>query len=179
MEFKILRYKKVSSTQEKIKELVRKGKGRDWLVCVAQTQSAGRGKLQRSWFSPEGGLYFSVLLPHSCLDDVETLTFLSAFIVAKIIKEDFLLEPFIKLPNDVYVNSKKVCGILTENFFRGKSLLFSIVGIGLNTNIDSFPASLENDATSLLIETKKKVSNQTILKKILKGLKNQLEIISS
>ncbi|MGB9598281.1 MAG: biotin--[acetyl-CoA-carboxylase] ligase [Minisyncoccales bacterium] len=179
MSFVILKYKKVSSTQKKLKELIEKNKAKDWLVCLSEEQEAGKGKGQRNWFSPKGGLYFSVLLPQSCLDDVQTLTFLSAFVVAKILKEDFNLEPFIKLPNDVYLGSKKVCGILTENFFKGRELLFSIIGIGLNTNIKKFSPSLEKEATSIFLETGKKVSNRRILEKILKGLKNQLTIISS
>ena len=179
MSFTILKYKEVASTQKKIKEMIAKNKGKDWLVCWAESQKEGKGKGKRIWFSPKGGLYFSVLLPKSCLEDVQTLTFLAAFVIARILKEDFSLEPLIKLPNDIYIGEKKICGILTENFFKGKELLFSIVGIGLNTNIREFPPDLEKKSTSIFLEIKKRVSNKKILEKILKGLKNQLEIISS
>jgi BirA family biotin operon repressor/biotin-[acetyl-CoA-carboxylase] ligase len=87
------------------------------------------------------------------------------------------LEPFIKLPNDLWLNGKKVAGILTENIV-GKDVKLSVMGIGLNTNIEKFPKDLENIATSLKIELAKKVDNEKILKEIIKGLKEQLAIIS-
>ena len=89
----------------------------------------------------------------------------------------FDLEAFIKLPNDVFVNQKKVAGVLTENII-GKEIKFSIMGIGLNTNIESFPKNLERTATSLKIELGKQINNEMLLKQIVKGIKKQLEIIS-
>ena len=83
----------------------------------------------------------------------------------------------IKLPNDVYLNQKKIGGILTETVV-GEDVKFSIMGIGLNTNIDKFPKDLENIATSLKIELGKKVNNDKLIKQIVKGLKDQLEAIS-
>jgi BirA family biotin operon repressor/biotin-[acetyl-CoA-carboxylase] ligase len=82
------------------------------------------------------------------------------------------------LPNDVCVNSKKICGILTENMIFGKEVKNSIIGIGLNTNIEKFPKDLENIATSIKIELKKEVDNKELLEKILEELKEKLEIIS-
>jgi BirA family biotin operon repressor/biotin-[acetyl-CoA-carboxylase] ligase len=111
------------------------------------------------------------------IEDLQILTILAAFCVAKILKEDFKLEPFIKLPNDVCVNSKKICGILTENMILGKEVKNSIIGIGLNTNIEKFPKDLENVATSIKIELKKEVNNKELLEKILEELKEKLEII--
>ena len=92
-------------------------------------------------------------------------------------KENFNVEPMIKLPNDVYLNQKKIAGILTETVV-GTNVKFSIMGFGLNTNIDKFPKDLENIATSLKIELGKKVDNEKILKQILEEIKNQLKTIS-
>lgn len=173
---KILNFKTLPSTNEKAKALSRK-KIAPWLVLMAEKQTAGYGKEKASWFSPKGGLYFSIILPKSKIEDLQTLTILAAFIVAKVIKENFNLEPFIKLPNDVWINGKKVCGILTENVI-GKEVRSSVIGIGLNTNIDKFPKELANTATSLKIELGKEVNNEKILNQIVKGLKEQLKIIS-
>lgn len=170
----IKKYKIVSSTNTLAKEIKRP---QSWLVIWAEEQTGGYGKDKRSWFSPPGGLYFSIILPKSKIEDLQTLTILGGFIVAKTIKENFNLEPFIKLPNDVWVNGKKVCGILTENII-GKKVKLSVMGIGLNTNIEKFPKELENIATSLKIELGREVDNEKILKQILKGLKEQLKIIS-
>jgi len=173
---KILNFKKLSSTNEKAKALARK-KIVPWLVLSAKEQTAGYGKKKVFWFSPQGGLYFSIILPKSKVEDLQTLTILAAFIVAKVIKENFNLEPLIKLPNDVLISGKKVCGILTENVI-GQEIKSSVIGIGLNTNIDKFPKELAKTATSLKIEFGKKVDNKKILEQIIEGLKEQLRTIS-
>jgi BirA family biotin operon repressor/biotin-[acetyl-CoA-carboxylase] ligase len=96
-------------------------------------------------------------------------------VVARAIKEEFGLEPLIKLPNDVLLNGKKVCGILTENVV-GSDVKSSIMGVGLNTNSMEFPG-LEEIATSIKLETGKIVDNEKLLQKILEEIKNQLENI--
>lgn len=173
---KILKFKKISSTNQKAKELAKK-RATPWTVILAEEQVGGYGCKKTLWFSPKGGLYFSVILPKSKIDDLQTLTILAAFIVAKEIKETFNLEPFIKLPNDIWLSGKKVCGILTENII-GKEVKISVMGIGLNTNIEKFPKDLENSATSLKIELGREVDNKKILSQIIKGLKEQLKTIS-
>ena len=170
---KIKKYKYIASTNALAKEL----KHEPWLVVLAEKQSGGYGRKKDYWFSPKGGLYFSIILPKSAIEDLQTLTILAAFITAKAIKDNFKLEPFIKLPNDVYINRKKVAGILTETVV-GKDVRFSIMGIGLNTNIDKFPKELENTATSLKMELGKEIDNNKILKQIVENIKKQLRIIS-
>jgi len=176
MQIEIKKFKVLPSTNRKAKELALKGI-KPWTVILAEKQTAGHGRKVSSWFSPKGGLYFSVILPKSQIEDLQTLTILSAFILAKVIKENFNLEPQIKLPNDILLNGKKVAGILTENVI-GKEVKFSVMGIGLNTNIKKFSKDLENTATSLKIELGKEVENEKILKQIIEGLKEQLKIIS-
>jgi BirA family biotin operon repressor/biotin-[acetyl-CoA-carboxylase] ligase len=173
---KILEFEKLESTQKKAKEIAKNSK--PWTVVLAKEQTGGYGRKGNFWYSPRGGLYFSVILPKTKIEDLQILTILTAFCVAKILKEDFNLEPFIKLPNDVYLNGKKICGILTENIIFGKEVRNSIIGIGLNTNIDQFPEDLKKIATSVKIELNKKVENEEILKKILNEIKEKLEIIN-
>jgi len=170
---KIKKYKVVSSTNLIAKKL----RPESWLVILAEKQNVGYGKKSSRWFSPKDGLYFSIVLPKSKIEDLQTLTILAAFIVAKTIKDNFSLEPLIKLPNDVLLNQKKICGILTENIV-GKEVKSSVIGIGLNTNIDKFPKELENEATSLRIELGREVNNEKILKQIVEGIKKQLATIS-
>ncbi len=171
---KIKKYKKVSSTNV----LAKKAKNKPWSIILADEQTAGYGRKKDYWFSPKGGLYFSVILPKSNLEDLQTLTLLAAFAIAETIKENLKIEPFIKLPNDVYINNKKVAGILTENVV-GKDVKFSVMGIGLNTNISRFPKNLERTATSLQLELKKKINNKKILVEIIKKIQKQLTIISA
>jgi len=171
----IIKFEKIDSTQIFAKNLKTP---EPWLVVLAKEQTTGRGRGRDFWYSPKGGLYFSVILPKSNIDDLQTLTIISAFIIGKYIKEKFNLEPFIKLPNDVYLNGKKVAGVITENVIEVKEVKFSAMGIGLNTNIARFPKDLENTATSLKIELGKEVDNEKILKEIIEGLKEQLKVIS-
>ena len=169
-------FSQLKSTNLKAKELTKMGV-KPWTVIVAEKQIAGYGKEKAAWFSPKGGLYFSIVLPKSQIEDLQTLTILAAFIVAKVLKENFSLEPLIKLPNDVLLNGKKVAGILTENII-GQDVKLSVMGIGLNTNVEKFPKELEDIATSLKIELGKEVDNEKILKEIVKDLKEQLKTIS-
>ena len=173
---KLIHYKKLSSTSLKAKELAKKG-AEPWTVIMADVQTKGRGRRGNKWFSPKGGLYFSIILPKAELEDLQTLTILTAFTIAKVIKENFKIEPLIKLPNDVLINNEKVAGVLTENII-GKALKLSIIGIGLNTNIEKFPKNLKNIAISLKLKLGKKVDNRKILNQILKGIKKQLKSIS-
>jgi len=174
--FKIQNWKRLTSSNLKAKELANQGV-EPWTVIRAEEQTAGYGRKKTAWFSPRGGLYFSIILPKSKIEDLETLTILAAFVVAKTIKENFNLEPFIKLPNDVWVKGKKIAGILTENVM-GQEVKLSIMGIGLNTNINKFPEELVDIATSLKIELGRKVSNINLVKQIVQGLKEQLKTIS-
>lgn len=167
---RILKFNQIDSTQKKAKELAQKGE-KSWTVILAKEQTAGIGRKGNFWYSPQGGLYFSVILPKSKIENVYLLNVFAAFIVAKIIKEDFNLETFIKLPNDVWIKGKKVAGVLTENIIIGDKIKFSIIGIGVNTNINKFPLSLQNLATSLKIELGRKINNEKICKSILKEIK--------
>lgn len=164
------------STQSVAKKMALEG-AKEWTVIVANEQNGGYGKAKSAWASPKGGLYFSVILPKANIADLQLITILAAFSVAKILKEHFIIEPMIKLPNDVYVNGKKICGVLTENVIGG-DLLCSIIGIGLNTNIEVMPEEVKSIATSVAIETKKETNNEEILDHIVKELQNNLKIIS-
>ena len=171
---KIKEYKTLASTNTLAKEIKNP---KPWQVIWAREQTSGRGRKKNYWYSPQGGLYFSVILPESDIEDLQTLTILTAFVIAKIIKESFSSEPFIKLPNDIYLNQKKIGGVLTETVV-GQKVKFCVIGIGLNTNIEKFPKELEDIATSLKIELGREVKNQKILKRIVKGIKEQLKIIN-
>lgn len=172
----IERFKSIDSTNKKAKEMNMSG-SLPWTVVVAEKQDNGYGRKGEAWYSPQGGLYFSVILPKGEIDDLQTITILAAFVVAKTIKEDFNIEPLIKLPNDILLNGKKICGILTENII-GSEVKSSVIGIGLDTNISSFPLELEKIATSLEIELGKKIDNEELMQKIIIELKNQFKTIS-
>ncbi|MFA6375964.1 MAG: biotin--[acetyl-CoA-carboxylase] ligase [Candidatus Paceibacterota bacterium] len=173
--FKIIAFDDLSSTSMKAKELAAAGAD-PWTIIVAKEQGGGYGRKGGVWFSPIGGLYFSVVLPKSNVEDLQILTILAAFCVAKAIKDLYEREPFVKLPNDVYLGGKKICGILTENIISGE-IKSSVIGIGVNTNIESFPGELER-ATSLKIELGHEVDNNRILVHTISQLQQTFKAIS-
>jgi BirA family biotin operon repressor/biotin-[acetyl-CoA-carboxylase] ligase len=122
-------------------------------IVLAESQTAGRGRLGRSWYSePESGLYFSVLLrPKIPTQYAPLVTLGAAVALHNAIERETGLDVDIKWPNDLLVNGRKVCGILAEmqaDFDRVRSL---IMGIGLNVNHASLPGELADRAISLRI----------------------------
>ncbi|MFZ3074190.1 MAG: biotin--[acetyl-CoA-carboxylase] ligase [Minisyncoccales bacterium] len=174
MDLDIKKFDNLDSTNSKAKKLANGGSGA-WTVVVAKEQNGGYGRKGNAWYSPDGGLYFSVILPKSNVEDLQILTILAAFSVAQTIKDRFGVEPFVKLPNDVYLNGKKICGILTENIISGE-VKSSVIGIGVNTNIGAFPMELAN-ATSLEIELGKMIDNSLILEQSISQLQKIFKAI--
>lgn len=133
---KLLVFQNLDSTNQTAKDLARGG-AEEGTVIFAYTQSKGRGRFERIWQSPEGGVYVSLILrPSIDPEKVSLLPIGAALVLAKTI-ESYGLHPTIKWPNDVRVNGKKIAGILLESEINGNTLNYVIVGIGVNVNIDS------------------------------------------
>ena len=120
------------------------------LVAIAEQQTAGRGRRGRSWSSPPGeNLYFSVLLcPKLDVSKASMVTLLMAMAVTAAIKT-LGLDGRIKWPNDVVLQSRKVCGILTELYFEPGGGYYVVIGTGINVNQMEFPEEIRETATSL------------------------------
>ncbi|UCE28482.1 MAG: biotin--[acetyl-CoA-carboxylase] ligase [Candidatus Bathyarchaeota archaeon] len=172
---KILFYHKTGSTNDWAKELARCGT-REGTVVIAETQTNGRGRLDRKWVSPIGGLWFSLILrlelhPSEALK----LTFVAGLAVAKVLHDMFDLRVETKWPNDVLVKGRKICGILTEMNTTGETVNFVVVGVGVNTNFDvekTFQEPLKRTATSLENELGRKVRLEELFKSLLEELEN-------
>ena len=123
-------------------------------VVTALTQTAGRGQGDHKWHSKSGeNLLFSVLLknPDILPADQAIISDTVAQSVVKLL-EKHGIEAWIKPPNDIWVDDKKICGILIEHSLRAGRISWSIIGIGLNVNQTSFPDDLPNP-TSMALET--------------------------
>lgn len=145
-------YESLSSTNEVAKELLRKDGVPDSFLVVADEQTSGKGRWGRSWWSPKGGLWCSLVMPPI---DIPALR--AAFSVVRTIKKVTPLRAGIKWPNDVLVRQKKVGGVLVE---REKGKL--IIGVGVNINQESFQKELSG-ATSLSLELGSSLSQQEFL----------------
>ncbi|HPH41863.1 MAG TPA: biotin--[acetyl-CoA-carboxylase] ligase [Syntrophorhabdaceae bacterium] len=126
---------------------------------VAESQKSGKGRLNRTWFSPAyQNIYLSVILrPPVHPSKVYPITFLSSLAVHDTVKDLTGLPPTLKWPNDVLINGKKVCGTLLEISTEADMVSFVIIGIGFNINMDAqhTDESIKDKATSLYMETGK------------------------
>jgi BirA family biotin operon repressor/biotin-[acetyl-CoA-carboxylase] ligase len=163
---KIIYYPALGSTMEAAKREALWG-AEAGTVIVAEKQTAGRGRFDRTWLSPKGGLALSIILRPN-LDYLPYMIMLASLAVHYSIREITGLKSQIKWPNDVLINEKKVCGILIENDIRNNSLIYTIIGIGLNVNmkIVDYP-EISSLATSLSDQVGKKVSKLDMLRQIL------------
>ncbi len=146
-----LYFRELASTNDMAKELAMRGT-REGTVVVVETQTSGRGRLKRKWISPQGGLWLSIILrPRIQSKHAPKLTLMASVAVAKTLSKLFPLKVEIKWPNDILINHKKVCGILTEAKTKGEALNFVIVGIGINANFDvnTLPVYLRDSSTTL------------------------------
>lgn len=164
MHFKKLCFKKINSTNKKAKELARKGLSE--IIIIANEQTKGKGRFNRKWFSSKGGIYLSILLKQKNIEKIKYLTLIAAISVVKAIEKIAKIKTKIKWPNDVHINKKKLCGILTESFLGKTS--YVIVGIGININQEKFPKEIKNIATSLRIHLKREIDKEKILWQFLK-----------
>lgn len=155
---KIIYFERLNSTNETAWDLASKGE-EEGAVIIAKIQEKGKGRLGRSWFSPEGGLWLSFILkPSLKISEVNKITLMAGVSIAESIREKYDLDARLKWVNDVLIHGKKISGILAESSITGRKVNFVILGIGVNVNIVHFPTELRKIATSLAIELGKHVS---------------------
>ena len=154
--------KETDSTNLWIKRLAKEGAS-EGTLALAEFQSAGRGRLGRSWEVPEGtSVMMSILLrPKFEPQYAPTLTLVMGMAVAKAVKS-LGFDVSIKWPNDVVVSHKKICGILTEMGVRDGKIDYAVIGVGINVNIKEFPEEMADKATSLYLESGKEFDRSQI-----------------
>lgn len=161
-------FDEIGSTNVYAKELGEQGKAHGTLV-VSETQTDGRGRRGRSWTSPKASsISMSVLLrPQIMPDKASMLTLVMAHAVLKALDELKIGQVSIKWPNDVLLNEKKVCGILTEMSAEPDMVHYVIIGTGINVNMDSLPKDEAPYATSLKAESGKTFNRAELVARIL------------
>ncbi len=168
----IVFFDEVDSTNDVAKQLAAQGASAGTVV-VAEAQGKGRGRLDRSFFSPAGkGIWFSVILrPHILPQEAPKCTFLAAVAVAMAM-EHFGLRAEIKWPNDILYKGKKLTGILTEISAEIDRISYIVIGTGINVNIKAkeFPKELRDKATSLSIMKGEDVQRISFFQAVLEAL---------
>jgi BirA family biotin operon repressor/biotin-[acetyl-CoA-carboxylase] ligase len=166
-------FEQTTSTNDVIEKLARDGV-KEGAVVFAEAQTAGRGRLGRTWMSPaRKGLWFSVLLRPSLIPQAATqLTVASAAALRNAIESHTGLKAEIKWPNDILISGKKVAGILTELSAELDRIKYILVGVGVDVNLNpsDFPPELRTQATSLKIELGKPIVRVELAAAILREL---------
>lgn len=152
------------STNEDARFLAEEGMPHGSLV-IAETQLQGKGRRGRSWSSPKGkNIYMSLLMrPSFPINQASMLTLVMAVSIADTLNQLYDMEVKIKWPNDVLINKKKVCGILTELHTHSDGTYSVVAGVGINVNQKEFPEELADKATSLLLERQDQSSRSDIV----------------
>jgi len=152
-------------------------------VIVAEAQTGGRGRLNRSWLSPpDMGLYFSVILrPELAPEHLPKITLAAGLAVCKVVETEYGVLPKIKWPNDLLLGGSKFAGILSEtgamqNKSTGQEPLV-VVGVGINLfpPEGGFPAELQEQATALSLHVSREISAETVLEACVLSIEKEVQ----
>ena len=168
----IIIHEVVESTSSFLKDALTRGEVSSGAVAVANIQTKGYGRFKREWVSPRGGIYFSFLIKRF-KRDITPLTLVVAYSVANTIHYLTGIKPSLKWPNDILINGKKIGGVLAE--LVGDNLICGI-GVNINTEQTALPEELREKATSVFIETGKKLDLTDVLLNLIQGIDKNLTI---
>ncbi len=170
-------FPETDSTNIQIKCLAEAGSPEGTLV-IAESQNAGKGRRGRSWSSPPGcSIYMSYLLRPKILPfHASMLTLLAGMACARAIQEETGLEVKIKWPNDLVLNGKKICGILTEMNAELEEIHYIFTGVGINVSQTEFPEEIRETATSLKLEGGENVSRSALIAGCMKWFEHYYEL---
>lgn len=174
----VIYYDETDSTNNRAKE-AGNNKEPHGTLFVADMQMAGKGRRGRVWKSPSGSSIYMTILLYPDIPPVKApqLTLIMAIAVAEGIREVTGLETKIKWPNDIVVNGKKICGILTEMSTEIDYINHVVIGIGINVNMESFPEDIAKTATSLRIEAGKEFRRFELIAAIVEHFEKAYEAV--
>ncbi|MGB9902260.1 biotin--[acetyl-CoA-carboxylase] ligase [Methanothrix sp.] len=147
-----------------------------WTVVIAEVQTAGRGRLGREWLSPPGGVWMSIILrPRAPPSEAFRYTMAASVAVCGSLRDLYGLNARIKWPNDVLVNGRKICGILTEISAELDIINYVIIGIGINANMSVSSLPEEWNATTVSAELGREISRGELIARVLEEMRTLLE----
>lgn len=178
---KTVKYFEVTdSTNTQVKRYAEEGAPHGFLA-VAEEQTAGKGRRGREWFSPKGGnLYFSLLLrPNMPPEHASALTLVMALSVVQAMRKIGCHDASIKWPNDIVLNGKKVCGILTEMSAEMDFIHYVVIGVGINVGVEQFQDDIKAMAISLSEATGKGIRRVDLLAVIMERFEENYALYES
>jgi BirA family transcriptional regulator, biotin operon repressor / biotin---[acetyl-CoA-carboxylase] ligase len=148
-------------------------------VVIAETQTGGKGRLNRKWISPKGNLYCSIILrPAIPLHKAPLITLMGAVAVVSAISTVCTIQPSIKWPNDILVSRKKVCGLLTEMSAEQDGIKHIVLGMGINANmaLTDLPVDIRENVTTLAVEAGQRVDRTALLRQVLRDIDHWYQV---
>ncbi len=167
-------FNEVDSTNNVAKYLAEEN-AEEGTIVVAEIQNRGKGRRGKTWISPPGGVWMSIILrPDIPPYKASQLTLVTGVAVAKTLNEELNLNVGIKWPNDILIGNKKVCGILTEVNATMDKVNYLVIGIGIDMNVDvpMLPSDLQKGATSLKNELDTEINGALLVQKFLLNFEN-------
>lgn len=172
---RIFHFQEVETTMDTAKALAREG-GPHLACCVAETQTKGRGRLNRQWVSDRGGLWFSIILrPDLPPPMAYVYNFAASLVLARVMNNRFRLDIKVKWPNDLLLDGKKLTGLLSEMETRADLVRFMVIGMGINVNND--PSNEAFEAVSLKAVLGHPVSRREILTDFLTAFEKEIRVM--
>ncbi len=166
-----------SSTTDLVHSSARMGAPHGF-VSISETQSAGRGRFGRSWVSPVGGIWLSILLrPQGRQSFLDSLPLLGALAIAAAVSSQLRLKARVRWPNDVVVDNQKIAGVLAEARSKGNELAYAILGLGINANFTVDEIGSFANAATLQSLHGTPIDREALICKILFEVENLYELL--
>ena len=164
------------STQNLAILLAEKNPSSDGIVIIAGQQKSGRGRQNRKWLSPKGGIWLSVVLrPRISSSKITLLPFAAALAVCDAIKKTTQLDAKLRWPNDITISGKKVAGILIDSSVEAEQINYAVIGIGVNANVDSSMISLHLEKSIKVTSLSNELGHETSILGLTKEILERLE----
>ena len=170
---KVVYFQEIDSTQLEAKR--NKQKYDNGTIIIADVQNAGKGTHGRMWHTKSDNIAMTIILkPKANIKQLEGFTVSIAERIKYAIKKLYNINLEVKLPNDLLLNNKKICGIFTEVITTKENIKELFIGIGFNVNESEFSNDIINIATSLYNETKQKYCKEDIICEIIENIEKEL-----
>ena len=178
--YEILHFDLLDSTNTFAKNEIKNGKKNQFIV-IANEQTNGKGRMGRKFYSDKNsGLYFSIVKKDINKNFIHLLTVLTASAILKVLDEMTNKKFFVKWVNDIFINKKKICGILVENVINPstKKIDYSVIGIGINLFGEIAEKEIKDIASTVEKETKIKIDENRFIVEVIKNIDDFLESIN-
>lgn len=187
---RIYHYKRIRSTQQLAISFAETDIiNENGTVILADEQYDGKGRGNKKWISPKGGLWMSLIIkPRIELDKINILSLIAAISVCEAINETYNLETRIKWPNDIVINNKKIAGIIIDSSIEDSNIEYVVIGIGINIVVDTIKINLSLASIDLLSQKVTSIQNEIkekgidrflLLKQLLKRIEYYLFLVEN